>query len=74
VGTTISSSRKRDDIINNASSILRNAGTIEKSNSQTHLAPTAADCLKIYSNSLHRAQMKRNILKYVQPYDAVSIN
>ena len=36
------------------------------------LAPTAEDCLKIYSKSLHRVQMKKNILKYVQPYDAVT--
>ena len=38
------------------------------------LAPTAEDCLKIYSKSLHRAQMKRNILKCVQPYDAVILD
>ena len=38
------------------------------------LAPTAEDCLKIYSKSLHRAQMKRNILKGVQPYDAVILD
>ena len=38
------------------------------------LAPTAEDCLEIYSKSLHRAQMKRNILKYVQPYDAVILD
>ena len=38
------------------------------------LVPTAEDCLKIYSKRLHRAQMKRNILKYVQPYDAVILD
>jgi CheY-like chemotaxis protein len=38
------------------------------------LAPTAEDCLKIYSKSLQRAQMKRNILKGVQPYDAVILD
>ena len=38
------------------------------------LAPTAEDCLKIYSKSLHRVQMKKNILKYVQPYDAVILD
>ena len=38
------------------------------------LATTAEDCLKIYSKSLQRAQMKRNILKGVQPYDAVILD
>ena len=38
------------------------------------LAPTAEECLKIYSKSLHRAQMKRNILRDVQPYDAVILD
>ena len=38
------------------------------------LVPTAEDCLKIYSKRLHKAQMKRNILKYVQPYDVVILD
>jgi CheY-like chemotaxis protein len=35
---------------------------------------TADRCLKIYSMSLHRLRMKRNIFRDVQPYDAVILD
>jgi two-component system cell cycle response regulator CpdR len=38
------------------------------------LARTAEDCLKIYSDSLHREQMEKKILRDVQPYDVVILD
>lgn len=38
------------------------------------LASTAEQCLKMYSERLHRVQTKRNILRGVQPYDAVILD
>lgn len=38
------------------------------------VACTAEECLKVYSERLHRAQMQRNILRDVQPYDAVILD
>ena len=38
------------------------------------LACTAEECLKVYSESLHRSQMKRTIFRDVQPYDAVILD
>ena len=37
-------------------------------------ACTAEECLKVYSECLHREQMKITILRHVQPYDAVILD
>lgn len=38
------------------------------------LAHTAEQCLKIYAKRLHRAQMRGNSLRHVQPYDVVILD
>jgi DNA-binding response OmpR family regulator len=41
---------------------------------KVNLVHTAEQCLKIYGKRLHRAQMRGNSLRHVQPYDAVILD
>jgi CheY-like chemotaxis protein len=41
---------------------------------KVNLAHTDEQCLKIYGKKLHRAQMRGNSLRHVQPYDAVILD
>ena len=41
---------------------------------KVNLAHTAEQCLKNYGKRLHRAQMRGNSLRHVQPYDAVILD